>query len=262
MIFGPNQAIGHWENDRWTSLKKPLLLAAFSDSMQHKITLRPSDPWWRIDFKEIIASRDLIWFLFRRDFLAEYKQTVAGPLWFVLQPLGATLIFTFIFGRMAGLDTNGMPPFIFYHSGLILWTFFQGCVNGTSQSFMKNSALYKKVYFPRLISPLVEVLNSLWKHAVNFFIFLLFLGYYLFFTEANLHPNVFLWMVPLNVLCCGLLGGGLGMLFATLTVKYRDLNFVIPILLQFLMYLSPVIYASSMITGPLGKAYQLNPTTR
>lgn len=224
-----------------------------------KITITPIDPWWKINIQEIVNSRDLIWFLVRRDFIAEYKQTIIGPLWFILQPLGATIVFTIIFGNIAKLGTNGMPPLIFYNAGLIFWTFFQGCVNGSAGSLSKNAGLYQKVYFPRLISPLVEVINSFWKFLLNFVIFLCFLFYYLYFSKASLHPNTLILLLPMFLLTAALLGVGIGLILAGCTVKYRDLRFLTPILLQLWMYFSPIIYSSSLISGRLKELYIFNP---
>lgn len=222
-------------------------------------TITPVDPWWKINFKEIAQSRDLIWFLVRRDFVSEYKQTVIGPIWFILQPLGGTIIFTVIFGNIAKLGTEGIPPLIFYHSGLIIWTFFQGCVNGSAGALSKNAGLFQKVYFPRLISPIVESFRSFWQFLLNLVIFLGFFFYYLFFSEANLAPNTYLFLLPIILLSTTLLGLGIGLLLSSLTVKYRDFTFLAPILLQLWMYFSPIIYSSSIVSGKLQTLYWLNP---
>ncbi len=224
-----------------------------------KIVISPVDPWWKINTDEILESRDLIWFLLKRDFVSEYKQTFLGNIWFILQPLGGTIIFTIIFGNFAKLGTDGMPPLIFYHSGVIIWTFFQGCLNGSASALSKNAGLYQKVYFPRLISPIVEILNSLWKFLLNFFIFLGFFIYFLLFSDAHLEPNKMLLLFPLILLTTMMLGTGIGLILSSFTVKYRDLRFLTPILLQLWMYFSPIIYSSSLITGKLAMLFWLNP---
>ncbi len=227
--------------------------------MKQKRVLTPSSPWWELNTSELIASRELIWFLFRRDFLSDYKQTVAGPLWFLIQPLGATIIFTIIFGNFAGLDTQGMPPFLFYHAGLLQWTFLQGVVSGCSGCLFKQAGLYRKIYFPRLVAPLVELLNQLWKLLLNLFIFSIFYFYFLLVSDAALEPGPEIFLLPGLFLLTALLASGIGMFLCALSIKYRDIKFILPLALQFWMFLSPVMYSNQLIQGPLEPLFALNP---
>lgn len=227
--------------------------------MNQKRVITPSDPWWQLNLGELVAAKELIWFLFRRDFLTEYKQTLAGPFWFLLQPLGATVIFTVIFGRFAGLDTQGMPPFLFYHAGLLQWTLLQGTVTACTGCLHKQGGLCQKIYFPRLIAPLVEVLTQFWRLGLNLVIFLLFYFYFLFLTEAALTPGLPLLLLPFLFLITAVLGTGVGLLLCSWSVTYRDLKFLLPLGLQFWMFLSPVMYSRDLIQGKLASVFALNP---
>jgi lipopolysaccharide transport system permease protein len=228
--------------------------------MNQKRVLSPSDPWWQLDLAEVRASREVIWFLFRRDFLSEYKQTVAGPFWFLLHPLGATVIFTVIFGTFAGLDTQGMPPFLFYHAGLLQWTLLQGTVTGCSSCLLKHAGLYRKIYFPRLIAPMVELMTQFWRLSLNLLIFIGFYLYFLLGTDAVLAPGPELLLLPFLFLVTALLGTGVGLLLCAISVKYRDVKFILPLALQFWMFLSPVMYSNTLVQGRLSSLLALNPT--
>lgn len=227
--------------------------------MSPKIIIRPKDPWWQIDWGEIFRFRELIWLFVRRDFVSEHKQTILGPLWFVLQPLGGTIVFTIIFGKVAKLGTDGIPPILFYNSGLIIWTYLQGSMNVASQALRANSQLFQKVYFPRLVTPLAGIIGKLWQLILNFSIFLCFMAYFLFFTESSIQPNLLILLFPLLVLQSAFIGLGFGLWIASLTIRYRDLHFAIPLLLQLWMYATPIVYPASLIPEKWRWVVWMNP---
>lgn len=198
--------------------------------------------------KEVWRYRDLLLLLVKRDFVATYKQTILGPIWFFLQPVLTTLTFTFIFGRIAGLSTDGVPMMLFYMAGITLWNYFAECLNRTATVFRDNAQVFGKVYFPRLVMPLSIVVSNLVKLAIQFFLFLCFWGYYYFTTEA-VHPNSAILLTPVLILIMGGLGLGFGMIISAMTTKYRDLVFLLSFGVQLLMYATPVIYPMSQI-GP------------
>lgn len=208
--------------------------------------IKPQDKWYDIDFKAIWQYRDLLLLFVRRDFVAVYKQTILGPVWFFIQPILTMLTFTFIFGNVAKLPTDGIPPAIFYLSGLTFWNYFASCLTATSNTFVSNAGIFGKVYFPRLITPLSVVLSNLIKFAVQFILFLGFFFYYL--MEGSIEPNWTLALLPLYVIMMAGLGLGFGILISSLTTKYRDFTFLIGFGVQLLMYASPIIYPFSMLS--------------
>jgi len=216
--------------------------------------------WLDIDFRELWRYRDLVLLFVRRDFTAVYKQTVLGPLWFILQPLMTTLVFTVIFGNMAGLPTDGLPKVLFYLSGVVAWRYFADCLTKTSATLRSHSNIFGKVYFPRLAVPLSAVLSNLISFGLQFVIFLFFLAYYIW-IGTDISPTGWVFIVPVLVLLMAMLGLGVGLLVTALTIRYRDLAFLVGFGVQLLMYASPVIYPMSMIP-PQYRAYALlNPMT-
>ena len=214
-----------------------------------------------INFKEIWHYRDLILLFVRRDFVSTYKQTILGPIWFFIQPLFTSLIFIIIFSRIAHLSTDGFPPLLFYLSGITLWNYFSECFSKTSNVFIANAGIFGKVYFPRLTTPISIVISNLIKFGIQFLLFLIILAYY-FFTKQlvfNVSPEIML--LPLLVLLMALLGLGLGIIFSSLTTKYRDLTFLLQFGIQLLMYATPVIYPISSTAGKLKSILSLNPLT-
>ncbi len=227
----------------------------------HKSIIKAGTPWWRIDFREIWEYRDLLMLLVKRDLIAIYKQTVLGPLWFVIQPLLTTVVFTIIFGTVANIPTEGVPHFIFYMSGTIFWNYFSGVLNHGAGSLVANTNMLSKVYFPRLIIPLSGVFINLAHLALNF---ILFLGFYFWFLlrGSGMSPNGWLWLLPASILQCGLLGLGFGLWVSALTIKYRDLRFALPFLIQLWMYATPIVYPASLVVRPYLKlVLWLNPMT-
>jgi lipopolysaccharide transport system permease protein len=224
-----------------------------------RTVIRPDRSFLRIDWREIWHYRDLLWFLVKRDFTAIYKQSVLGPLWFVLQPLATTLVFTVVFGNIAKIGTDGMPPFLFYMSGMVLWTYFQSCMDNVANALITNASVLGKVYFPRLIVPLSIVTSYLGQLAINFSMFACFLVYYAFFTSAAVNPNVLVLVLPLIVLQCGAIGMGVGLWLSAATAKYRDLRFAIPFLSQLWLYATPIVYPSSLVPERWHWLLSLNP---
>lgn len=207
--------------------------------------IKPQNKWYDIDFKAIWQYRDLMLLFVRRDFVAVYKQTVLGPVWFFIQPILTMLTFTIIFGNVAKLPTDGIPPAIFYLSGLTFWNYFASCLTATSNTFVSNASIFGKVYFPRLIMPLSVVISNLIKFAVQLLLFLGFFFYYL--AEGNIQPNITLLLLPLYIFMMAGLGLGFGIIISSLTTKYRDFSFLVGFGVQLLMYASPIIYPFSIL---------------
>lgn len=210
-----------------------------------------------LDFKlkEVWEYKDLLVLMVRRNFVANYKQTILGPLWFFINPIITSLMFTVVFGGIAGIKTGGLPGILFYLSGLTLWNYFQDCLTGTSSVFRDNANIFGKVYFPRLIMPLSIVIGNLLKFGIQFFLFLIFLLYYLFKGEpiqVNIH--IILLLPFLLVLMAGI-GLGLGMIISSMTTKYRDLSYLLSFGVSLLMYATPIIYPISMIYNKLPEKF-------
>ena len=228
----------------------------------YQTIIRAGRSWWHIDWRELRKYKDLLFLLVKRDLTAIYKQTVLGPLWFIIQPLVTTLVFTVIFGKVAKVSTDGIPQFIFYMSGTVLWTYFQGVLNHGAGSLISNAAILTKVYFPRLVIPLSGVLTQLAHFTLNYTLFLGFYFYFLLFTASGMQPNFLLAVVPLMVFQCALIGLGFGLWVAALTTKYRDLRFALPFFTQLWMYGTPVVYPASLVTSlKLKFVLWLNPMT-
>lgn len=199
--------------------------------------------------------RDLIWLLARRNITAQYKQTVLGPAWFIIQPLLVTVVFSFIFGRMAGLGTDRVPHFLFYMSGLVLFNFLSECISKTSMVFLRNAHIFGKVYFPRLAVPLAQTLTSLSTFAIQFGIFLVGLAFYLVKMRVapdpahpiTLDPNWRIVLLPLLLGQIALFGVGAGLIVAALTTRYRDLQMAVPFVVQLCMYASSIVFPLSRI---------------
>ena len=199
-----------------------------------------------IDFKEIWRYRDLVFMYVKRDFITFYKQTILGPLWYFIQPVFTTIMFMFVFGGIAGISTDGVPQAVFYMAGLLCWNYFADCFNRTSNTFSSNKGIFGKVYFPRLVVPLAGVISNLVKFGIQF---ILFIGVYLYFVFQGVHFNInaTILLFPVYIIMLAALGLGTGMLVSSLTIKYRDLNFLISFGIGLLMYATPVIYPLSVL---------------
>lgn len=215
------------------------------------------------NFREIWQYRDLISLLVKREFVSKYKQTILGPAWAVIQPLLTTVVFTFVFGNMAGLaNTGAVPTFLFYMCGNVAWQFFAGCLNETSNTFINNSNTMGKVYFPRLCMPISTMLSQLISFGIQSVMFLVFLVIYLFVPGYKIGINWFALMSPLLVLQMGMLGLGCGIIISACTTKYRDLRFLVGFGVSLWMYGTPIAYSLDIFgTGKLSILLNLNPMT-
>lgn len=222
------------------------------------LEIKPKSKVFNIDISELWHHRDLVLMFVKRDFSTVYKQTILGPLWFFIQPILTTITFTIIFGNIAKIPTDGIPPILFYLSGITLWNYFSDCLTATSDTFIKNANIFGKVYFPRLVIPISIVISNLMKFGVQLFLFLIVYAYYII-SGSPLHPNWALLLLPLLVLNMGFIGLGAGMIVSAMTTKYRDLRFVITFGIQLLMYATPIIYPLSSIPEQYRWAVELNP---
>lgn len=223
-------------------------------------TITPKKKLFDVNIDELYRFRDLLFLFVKRDFVSVYKQTVLGPLWFFIQPILTTIIFTFVFGRVAGLPTDGIPQSLFYLAGITCWNYFADCLTKTSSTFIDNQNIFGKVYFPRLITPLSIVISSLIKFGIQFLLFLIYLSYELF-NNSVIQPNLTILFIPFLIILMGLLGLGLGMIISSLTTKYKDLRFLIQFGIQLWMYITPVIYPLSSLSGKTKTIALLNPMT-
>jgi lipopolysaccharide transport system permease protein len=209
---------------------------------------------------ELWRARDLIMLFVRRDFVSIYKQTILGPLWYLIQPLLTTIIFTVIFGGIAKLPTDGLPQFLFYMSGTVVWSYFSSSLTKTSDTFIANAGLFGKVYFPRLAVPVSILISNLIAFVIQFAFFLAFLGYFVL-RGTVLHPNGWILLTPVLMILMAGLGLGLGLIISSLTTKYRDLRFLVQFGVQLLMYATPVIYPASAIPSRFQFLIKANPMT-
>ena len=213
-----------------------------------------------LDFriKDVWRYRDLLILLVRRDFIAVYKQTILGPVWFFLQPILTTLMYTLIFGRIAGLSTDGKPMILFYLSGITMWNYFAECLNKTATVLKDNAEIFGKVYFPRIVMPLSIVISNLIKLGIQL---VLFVGFWVFYllTTSQLQPNWAILLLPFLIIIMGGLGLGFGMIITSLTTKYRDMVFLLTFGVQLLMYATPVIYSLNNINPKYKTLLLVNP---
>lgn len=230
-------------------------------SNKYHIHLERKNGWFDINLKEVWQYRDLIWLFTKRTFILRYKQTILGPLWVILQPLMTTLIFTLVFGGIAGISTDGVPQVLFYMGGNAVWSFFAACLNGTATTFTGNANVFGKVYFPRLVSPISTVLSSMINFLIQLAMFLCFWVYYLIVGEVS--PNyVGILMLPVIMVYLGLLGLGFGVIVSSLTTKYRDLTMLVGFGVSLWMYITPVVFpVSTLGNGGLYHLVMLNPVT-
>jgi lipopolysaccharide transport system permease protein len=208
--------------------------------------IRPKAKLFDLRLDELWRYRDLVAMFVRRDFVANYKQTILGPLWFLIQPLLTTFTYIIIFGRVAGLSTDGLPMFIFYLSGITIWNYFSETLNKTATVFKDNAQMFGKVYFPRLTMPFSIVIANLVRFGIQFLLFIAIWGWYFFQTDS-IRPNAYIFLVPILVLMMGLLALGTGMIISALTTKYKDLIFLLTFGIQLLMFATPVIYPISKV---------------
>lgn len=247
--------------------KKLYLCSIFYNIMaetQEKWTteIRPKDKLLSVDFKEIWQYRDLMMLFVKRNIITQYKQTILGPLWYVIQPLMTTVMYMVVFGGIAKISTDGLPQPLFYLAGISFWQYFADCLTKTSNTFVNNAGIFGKVYFPRLVTPLSDVISNLVRFGIQFALFLIVYLYYFIFTDANIQPNLYALLLPVLVIMLAGLALGFGILFSSMTTKYRDLQLLLSFFVSLWMYATPVIYPLSTITNEkLRLVMQLNPLT-
>ncbi len=214
---------------------------------QYDLEIRPKRNAFDINFKEIWQYRDLLFMFVKRDIVTVYKQTVLGPIWFVVQPILTTAIYIVVFGNIAKIPTDGVPMILFYLAGIVIWNYFSECFNTTANTFTANAAIFGKVYFPRLIMPMSKVVSGLIKFGIQLTFFLAVYGYFIFQGNESIAPNWTLLLLPLYVAIMAAMGLGAGIIFTSMTTKYRDLTFLLTFGVQLLMYATPVIYPISTL---------------
>ncbi|MDR2835708.1 MAG: ABC transporter permease [Bacteroidales bacterium] len=228
-------------------------------NFQHEI--KSKNNLFTINLKELWQYRDLISMYVKRDIVTFYKQTILGPLWFFIQPILTTIMFTFVFGNLAGISTDGLPNTLFYFAGIVIWNYFADCLTRNSKIFIENQGVFGKVYFPRLVIPISITISNLVRFLIQFLLFLAIYFYYLFFTVSEISPNIYIILVPFLILLCAGLSLGFGIIFSSLTTKYRDLSFLLQFAIQLWMYATPVIYPLNLISHEKQWIFLLNPMT-
>lgn len=214
-----------------------------------------------LNLKEVWKYRDLIWLNVRRDFKTRYKQTILGPLWFIIQPLMSSIVHTLVFGTIAGLSTDGVPQFLFYLIGSVYWGIFSSCLSATSNTFAGNAGIFSKVYFPRLVTPISTAITQIGNFIIQFSIYLV-VALVMFLTGNVFRITWVALLTPIIVAQMALLGLGFGIIISSLTTKYRDLQMLVGFGVSLLMYLTPIVYsANSVGNGLLYKALMLNPVS-
>ena len=225
-----------------------------------KNLIAPKDNVFDLHLREIWHYRDLLLIFVHRDFVTIYKQTILGPLWFFIQPLFTTIIFTVIFGNVARIPTDKLPPILFYLAGITAWNYFADCFKKTADTFTVNANIFGKVFFPRVIIPLSITISNLIAFGIQF---LLFLGFLIYFISkgAPVHPNIYMLCLPFLVFLMGVMGLGFGMLVSAMTTKYRDLHLLVAFGIQLMMYGAPIIYPVSFISPKYQWIVIANPMT-
>ena len=216
--------------------------------MDYTTIIKPKGKLFEIDFKEIWRYRDLLVMFIKRDIVTQYKQTILGPTWYFIQPALTTIMYMVVFGGIAGISTDGLPQPLFYLAGIVLWQYFSECLNKTSATFTQNQHIFGKVYFPRLISPLSNVLSNLVRMSIQFLLFLIVYIYYVA-VGVDVMPNAYALLLPLLIVMLAGLSLGFGIIISSMTTKYRDLTILFTFIVQLWMYATPVIYPLSTISN-------------
>ena len=219
----------------------------------------PKTGWFDINLKEVWQYRDLVMLFVRRNFVSQYKQTILGPLWAIIQPLLTTVVFTVVFGSLAGLSAEGVPSFLFFLSGNVAWQYFSGCLTSTANTFTGNAGILGKVYFPRLVMPISTVMTNLISFGIQMAMFLIFLVYY--WVQGAVNPNWYVLLTPVLIVHMAMLSLGTGVIISALTTKYRDLKMLVGFGVQLWMYATPVAYDIGIIPAKYMGLYMLNPMT-
>jgi len=224
--------------------------------------IEPRDTWFRLGLKEAWDKRFLLWLFVKRDITVQFKQTVFGMGWYFISPIFSTLMYILVFGRIAGIPTDDIPQPVFYLSGICLWEYFSTCLETVSTTFSVNSALYGKVYFPRLVTPFSVVVGKLFRFSIQLSTFVIVYLFFVFYMGVNLAPNWYLLLFPLIVVCLAGIAVGLGLMVTSMTTKYKDLVNVFGTIISLWMYATPIVYPLSYVTNPtLHRIMLLNPLT-
>lgn len=225
------------------------------------IVMEPRSSFFKLNLKEVWRYRDLMWLFVRRDFVAQYKQTILGPLWHLIQPLLTTLIFLFVFGKVAKISTDGIEPVLFYMSGITIWNYFAACLTSTSSTFVTNASIFGKVYFPRLVMPLSIVISNIIRFGIQFGLLVVTIVIYVF-KGVPFHFSFNLLFLPFLVVMMAGIGFGVGIIISSLTTKYRDLSLLLTFAVQLAMYATPIAYPLSFLNGTKYKwLIDINPLT-
>lgn len=235
------------------------------DENRYLTIIKPRSGWFDLNLKELVRYKDLIFLFVKRNFVSLYKQTILGPAWAVIQPLLTTVVFSLVFGSIAGLAADGVPSFIFYLTANVIWAYFSSCLTTTSNTFIANSGILGKVYFPRLVMPISTVLSKLIDFTIQFTFMVIFVIYF-WLTGSGVHPNWFILMTPVLLLQLAMLSLGVGVIISAATTKYRDLRMLVSFGVQLWMYATPIAYDMFSIAGfaPGGKYHSIimcNPVT-
>lgn len=222
------------------------------------LVIKPKSDWFDINFRELWQSRELILLFVKRDFVIFYKQSILGPLWYLIKPLFMTLIFTIVFGRFARMSTDGIPHILFYMSGIVIWRFFAECLSKTANTFIDNADIFGKVYFPRLAIPVTHVIINFIQFVIQFVLFLCFYIYYIM-QGTPVYFGYWIFYFPLIMVEIALLGVGTGILISSMTAKYKDVIFAFDLFVQLWMYATPIIYPLSLVPEKFHILYSLNP---
>ena len=240
----------------------PTILTSDAAGDDWDLLIQPKAHLLDIKLKEVWKYRDLLWLFVRRDFAAQYKQTILGPLWHFIQPVFTTFMFLIVFGKIANIPTDEVPPILFYMSGITIWNYFAACLNSTSNTFVSNAGIFGKVYFPRLVIPLSTVVSNIIKFGIQFLLLSAAIIFFIAAKDFHFHPDVSLLMIPVLLLMMAGMGLGLGIIVSSLTTKYRDLNILIGFAVQLLMYATPVAYPLSFLKhNKFASWIQWNPLT-
>ena len=231
-----------------------------SETQEWESEIKSEDSLFSINFKEVWQYRDLLLMLVKRDYISTYKQTILGPIWFFVQPILTMIIYVILFGQIAKLPTDGAPQIVFYLSGITIWNYFSESLTKASSVFRDNAAIFGKVYFPRLIMPLSIVVSALIKFGIQFTLFIAIVLYYTL-IEHKIHPNLWILATPFLLLLMSLFSLGLGMIFSSMTTKYKDLVFLLTFGIQLFMYATPVVYSITSIPEKYQWIVLANPLT-
>jgi lipopolysaccharide transport system permease protein len=223
-------------------------------------TIKPTSSLLQLNLQELWDYRGLIRMYVKRDIVTFYKQTILGPLWFFIQPILTTVMFMFVFGNLAGISTDGIPKPLFYFSGIIIWNYFADCLMRNSKTFIENQNVFGKVYFPRMVVPISITISNLVRFFIQFIIFLILFFYY-YFTGNSVNPNIYFLLFPLLIVLVAGMSLGFGIIFSSLTTKYRDLTFLLQFAIQLWMYITPIIYPLNSLPADKQWIVQLNPMT-